>query len=138
VAFVLDVSLTAVWALADERNSLADQILQRWLNQPEDREEAFVPQIWWFELRNVLVTNERRKRLTADASSDFLRVLARFPIIVDSEPDENAIFRFARRYQLSFYDAAYLEVAHRNNLPLATLDKALKAAAEAAGVPLLA
>jgi predicted nucleic acid-binding protein len=138
VAFVLDASVASVWALADETNSLADQILQRWLNKPADREEAFVPQIWWFELRNVLVSNERRKRLTVDASSDFLRVLARFPITIDAVPDGDAIFRFARRYQVSFYDAAYLEVAYRNNLPLATLDKALKAAAEAAGIPVLA
>jgi predicted nucleic acid-binding protein len=97
-----------------------------------------VPALWWFEVRNVLVISERRKRLTSDGTLEFLKFLGGFPIWIDYEPDEDVIFGFARRYQLSFYDAAYLEVAHRKKLPLATLDKALRTAAEAAGVPLLA
>ncbi len=138
MAFVLDASVSAVWALKDESNDLAERILQRWMTRPLEREPAYVPAVWWFELRNIIVISERRKRLLPDDSAAFLRVLDRFPITVDSDRDEAAIFRFARQYQLSFYDAAYLEVAHRNGLPLATLDKALRTAAEAAGVPLLA
>jgi len=138
MAFVLDASISAVWALADESNSLATQILDGWVANPGDPEAAFVPSLWWYEIRNLLVVNERRKCIDSMERSLFLRVLASFPIEIDEEPDEDAIFGFARRYQLSFYDATYLEVAHRKKLPLATLDKALRTAAEAAGVPLLA
>ena|ERR1700678_2357747 len=133
MAFVLDASICAVWALTDESDPLADYAMARLAHEP-----ATVPGLWWFEVRNVLVISERRKRLTSDGSEEFLKFLGGFPIWTDEEPDEDAIFGFARRYQLSFYDATYLEVAHRKGLPLATLDKALRAAAEAAGVPLLA
>jgi predicted nucleic acid-binding protein len=64
-------------------------------------------------------------------------LLSSYPIQIDPVEDEQTIFRCAREYRLSFYDAAYLAVAQRNRLPLATLDKALHAAALAAGVPLL-
>ena len=137
MAFVLDASISAVWALSDETNPLAARILDSWVANPEDPEAAFVPSLWWYELRNLLVFNERRKRIVAAESSAFLRVLGSFPIEQDEEADEDAIFGFARKHQLSFYDAAYLEIAHRKMLPLATLDKALRMAAEAAGVPLL-
>ena len=138
MAFVLDASISAVWALTDESNALATQILDGWAANPEHPETALVPSLWWYELRNLLAINERRKRIAAAESTAFLHVLDLFPIEIDEEPDEDAIFGFARRYQLSFFDAAYLEVAYRKGLPLATLDKALMAAAEAAGVPLLA
>ncbi len=137
MAFVLDASISAVWALKDESNPLAERLLANWEIRPVEREPAFVPEVWWFELRNVLVINERRKRISSADSDDFLRVLARFPIRLDDERDEAAIFRIARKYQLSFYDAAYLELAIRKRVPLATLDKALRGAAEAAGIALL-
>ena len=101
-------------------------------------EKTLVPVVWWFELRNVLVINERRKRLTPEESNDFLRVLASFPIQVDDDRDEKAMLAYNRNYKLSFCDAAYLDVAFRNGLPVVTLDKALRAAAQSAGVVLLA
>ena len=133
MSFVLDASIAAVWALADESDPLADFAMERIGDG-----FALVPSIWWYEVRNVIVINERRKRLSVDESSAFLRVLESFPISTDGDLDEEAIFAYARRYQLSFYDAAYLDVARRNKLPLATLDKALRSAAESAGIPLLA
>jgi predicted nucleic acid-binding protein len=133
MSFVLDASVCAVWALADESHPLADRAMERMA-----KETALVPALWWLEVRNVLVISERRKRLTAEGSGEFLTFLAGFPINTDANRDEAAILGFARKYQLSFYDAAYLDVAHRNHLPLATLDKALQAAAKAARVPLLA
>ena len=138
MAFVLDASISAVWALSDESNPLATQILDVWVANPLNPDIAFVPSLWWFEIRNLLVINERRKRINSVESSSFLHVLASFPIEIDEEPDEKTIFDLARLYQLSFYDATYLEVARRRALPLATLDKTLKTAAETAGVPLLA
>lgn len=138
MAFVLDASISAAWALTDESNPLATQILDGWSANPEEPEIAWVPSLWWYELRNLLVISERRKRIAAAESTAFLRILNSFPIEVDEEPDEDAIFGFARRHQLSFYDAAYLEIAYRKKIPLATLDKALRSAAETAAVPLLA
>jgi predicted nucleic acid-binding protein len=132
MAFVLDASVCAVWALADETHPAADAAMEQL-----DRDNALVPSLWWFEIRSVLITNERRKQLMVEDSDAFLKLLEGFPIWTESDPDEAAILGFARKYQLSVYDAAYLDVAHRNSLPLATLDKALRAAAEAAGVPLL-
>jgi predicted nucleic acid-binding protein len=138
MAFVLDASISAAWALADESDLLATRILDGWIASPESPETALVPGLWWYEVRNLLVISERRKRIVAADSASFLRVVGTFPIEIDEEPDEDAIFGFARRYQLSFYDAAYLEVANRKRLALATLDRALRTAAEAAGVALLA
>lgn len=138
MAFVLDASVCAVWALADESDPLATRILDGWIADPESPEVALVPALWWYEVRNLLVINERRKRIVATDSASFLRVVGTFPIEVDEEPVEDAIFGFARQYQLSFYDAAYLEVAHRRGLALATLDRALRTAAATAGVALLA
>jgi predicted nucleic acid-binding protein len=132
MAFVLDTSVTAVWALADESSELAERAADRLKG-----EIALVPPIWWYEVRNLLVISERRKRLTSDESAQFLKLLASYPVQVDSIQDEQATLGFARQYGLLFYDAAYLAVAYRNHLPLATLDKALQAAAHSAGVALL-
>jgi predicted nucleic acid-binding protein len=133
MAFVLDASVAAVWALADESSPLADFAADRLKN-----ENALVPPLWWYEVRNLLVVNERRQRMTVEDSAHYLELLSSFPIQVDPFEDEQAVFRCAREYRLSFYDAAYLAVAQRNRLPLATLDKDLRNAALAAGVPLLA
>ena len=132
MAFVLDASITAAWGLADEaspRAEFAQDLLRS--------ETALVPRIWWYEVRNLLVVNERRKRLTIEDTSHFLDLLASYPIQVDSADDEEAILRSARQYRLSFYDAAYLALAMRNRLPLATLDRDLEAAAREAHIPLV-
>jgi predicted nucleic acid-binding protein len=133
MAFVLDASVAAVWALADESSPLADIAADRLRD-----EIALVPPLWWYEVRNLLVINERRQRMTVEDSAHYLELLSSYPIQIDPVEDEQNIFRCARKYRLSFYDAAYLAVAQRNRLPLATLDKDLRNAALAAGVPLLA
>lgn len=130
--FILDCSIAASWGLADESSALA-QLAQERLKT----DVAFVPRIWWYEIRNLLVVNERRKRLTQNDSATFLHLLAGFPIQIDETLDEVPIFQLARRHQLSFYDAAYLELARSRSAPLATLDNALRSAAAAEGVSLL-
>jgi len=132
MAFVLDTSISAVWALADEASPLAELAASRLL-----QETALVPHIWWYEMRNILVISERRQRITAGDSGIFLDLLASYPIQIDAVDDEQRILQLARQFRLSFYDAAYLAVAQRNQIPLATLDKALEAAAVAAGIALL-
>lgn len=92
---------------------------------------AFAPEIWWYEVRNVLISAERRGRATEARSAAFLRALSRLPITVDHDPEQTVVLGLARRHGLTVYDAAYLELALRLRLPLATFDTALARAAEA-------
>jgi len=131
--FVLDASIADCWAFPDEPDSRADVALARIRT-----EDAVVPTLWWFEVRNILVVNERRKRITEAATNSFLRELARVRIRVDCEPEESAVLRLARLHLLSVYDASYLELALREAIPMATLDDKLAAAAIAEGSLLLA
>ncbi len=132
MAFVLDASIAAAWALADEASTVAELAAERLRTQ-----FGLVPSLWWYEIRNLLVVNERRERITADDSAVFLEIVKAYPIQVDSILDERLNLQLARRYALSFYDAAYLTVAIRNRVPLATLDRELQVAAGAAGVSVL-
>jgi predicted nucleic acid-binding protein len=132
MAFVLDASISAVWALADEASPIADRAAELLKS-----EFAFVPSLWWYEVRNLLIVNERRSRITIDDTRSFLELLSSYPIRVDVVNDEELTLQLARDRQLSFYDAAYLAVAKRNHIPIATLDKALQIAASAEGIPLL-
>ena len=132
MAFVLDASVAACWAFPDEQDSRADAALTRIRS-----EDGVVPSLWWFEIRNILVVNERRKRITAVATNSFLRELSRLRIRVDREPEETAVMRLARAYRLSVYDASYLELALREATPVASLDAELAAAAVAEGVELI-
>ena len=133
MAFVLDASVTIVWAMKDEAHPLADLVLKQL-----DMEEALVPAIWWYEVRNILVINERRKRISESDASKFLRDLVDFPIRMTDISDHSDLLKLARQFGISVYDAAYLELAIRERIPLASLDKALRTAAQAASVPLLA
>ena len=128
---VVDASIMACWHFEDEHNDEADAILNR-----VEADEAIVPQLWWFEMRNALLNGERRRRTTAQQTAAFLEFLREVPISVALLPDENAVINLARRHRLSFYDAAYLELAKREGYPLATFDHDLIRAAKAERVPL--
>ena len=131
MAFVLDASVTACWAFQDEDHPDASLAFLQIRT-----EEAVVPCLWWFEVRNTLVVNERRRRIAESETAAFLLSLSRLRIRIDRAPDESAVLRLARTYRLSVYDAAYLELAQREGLPLATLDADLRKAAAAEGVVL--
>jgi predicted nucleic acid-binding protein len=134
VPFVLDASVTLCWLFQDESDRTADVAAQLLLGS----ERAIVPLIWWFEVRNVIVVGMRRQRVTAERVRAFLAQSETAPIDIDNEvPAEEAVFQSAYNHRLSFYDACYLELAIRNGVPLATLDKSLARAAMAAGVPLI-
>jgi len=130
---VLDASIAGCWAFHDEDHPSADLALARLRTA-----EAVVPALWWFEVRNILVVNERRQRITEAETAVFLRDLARLPIAVDREPESSEVLRLARTHRLSVYDAAYLELAQRSRADLATLDADLKRAAQAEGVTVVA
>jgi predicted nucleic acid-binding protein len=132
VPFVLDASITASWHFEDERSPQADAILKALA-----RDAAIVPALWWFEIRNVLLVGERRGRASEQQTAQFLDRLAVLRIEVAGLPDEVNVMKLARRHRLSFYDAAYLELAQREGVALATLDDDLAAAARAEGVALV-
>lgn len=130
--FVLDASVAACWAFADEDHPVAAQALDR-----IRADTAIVPALWQFELRNTLIVNERRGRLQSTDTDAFLADIAQLGIAIDDAPEDGALLRLARQHRLTVYDAAYLELALRLACPLATLDAGLRDAAKAAGAMLL-
>ena len=132
MAFVLDASVAGCWAFDDEDHLAASAALERIAS-----ELAFVPGVWWFEIRNLLIVNERRGRIAETETAAFLGHLGRLPITIDSDTDGIRVLDLARRARLSVYDAAYLELAQRLGAPLATLDAPLARAAEKEGVGLV-
>ena len=102
---------------------------------PQDH--ATVPTLWWFEVRNILIVNERRGRIEPTDSDMFLNDLTRLPIRIDGGPDERLVVALARKYRLTVHDAAYLDLAVRLTAPMATLDRALADAAQAEGLELV-
>ena len=129
--FVLDASVTVSWGLEGEAQPVADLALERL-----DVDVANVPALWWFEVRNVLLMNERRKRIVARDTETFLQALSKMNIQIDGAPAESTVLGLARAHRITVYDAAYLELALRKSLPLATLDRQIAAAARNEGVPL--
>ena len=132
MSFVLDASVAVAWAFADEEHPVAAAALALIRN-----DEGCVPSLWWFEVRNVLIVNEPRRRLRETDTALFLRNLARLPIAVDRAPEEGAVLTLARRHGLTVYDASYLELAERHAAPLATLDVTLAQAAQRENVSLI-
>jgi predicted nucleic acid-binding protein len=130
--FVLDTSIACNWALKDEKHPTASLALKR-----AQTDVILVPALWWFEIRNALLVNERRKRVTESETRQFLAEIARLEISIDHAPDEEKILALARQHKLTVYDAAYVELALREKIPLATLDKELTAAAHTEKVELV-
>ena len=132
---VLDVSLSCAWCFADEASEAAWAILSRL-----QASEAHVPSLWLWETANMLIQAERRERITAAAMRTFLGLLEALPIRIDQASTATIwhdTLALARTHRLTSYDAAYLELALRLGLPLASRDQALQAAATIEGVPLL-
>lgn len=126
---VLDASLAAAWLLDDETWPGASESLDRVRN-----EGGLVPELWQSEVGNALVVAERRGRLPAGGALARLTSLRRLPITTDQFPDLDAAIDLAMVHGLSLYDAAYVELATRLDLPLATLDRNLARAALAEGL----
>jgi len=131
--FVIDSSAAMAWALPDEHSPRAERILARVI--PES--SLWIPALWWYEVANVVVMARRRKRLSEAQGARILELLSQFPLQVDAPPGPASAFRLAQlaqEHSLSAYDAAYLELAERRGLALATFDRDLIRAARAAGV----
>jgi predicted nucleic acid-binding protein len=135
VTLVIDASLTLSWYFEDERTPAADAVLNQGTNTG-----AVVPSLWRLETANGLQVAIRRKRIDAAFRDRALTHRARLPITIDPETDAQAwttTLQLADRFQLTLYDAAYQELAQRRALPLATLDSALRPAADELGLTLL-
>ncbi len=135
MAFVIDCSATMPWILKHDPTGYANEILSSFKES-----QAVVPELWFLEVSNVLVVYERRGRLGAEESTRFTSLLQELPISIDEGTSYRVfakIINVARDYELSSYDATYLELAMRQALPLATLNVALRTAAQEAGVEVI-
>ena len=135
MSLVVDSSATLAWVYSEETTEAISEILVRLTERG-----AWVPALWRLEVANVLEMSVRRGRHNAAFRDAALADLAVLPIHIDEETNRHAwgaTARLAARHRLTLYDAAYLELAQRRGLPLATLDKGLRDAAAAEGVILL-
>ena len=133
--FVVDASVTLAWCFADETSDLADRVLDHL-----EHDEALAPAIWPLEVANGLRTAERRGRLDLADLSHVRGLLISLPVQVEGVALDAAlgeVTEIARRLELTAYDAAYLELAARRGLALATVDARLRRACELAGVVLV-
>jgi predicted nucleic acid-binding protein len=131
---VLDCSVCAAWLFNEDAGGYPMVVLREL-----DAGEAVVPSLWPYEVANALVIAERRRRLSASEALHCLEMLSGLRVSVDSQPVREVLDRLlplAKQYQLTAYDAAYLELAIREGLELATLDEALRRATLAAGAKL--
>lgn len=124
MALIVDVSAVLGLAFEDEDARYSQATIEA-----VARDVAFAPSVFWFELRNALVMAERRRRGSPERTAEFLADLSLLDIQLDGSPRETVVLEIARRYNLTVYDAAYLELAQRKSLPIATLDQALVRAA---------
>lgn len=133
--FVLDCSVTMTWLFEHEATKDTDALLGA-LSEPG---KAIVAQHWVLEVGTVLLGAERSKKTPADTTL-FLNLLSKLAIESDIHTEHHATtttLALGRRHQLSSYDAAYLELAMRLGLPLASLDRNLRKAAQAEGISVL-
>jgi predicted nucleic acid-binding protein len=131
-ALVIDASLAASWCLADERTDYTNGVLQA-ISSPL---EAIAPRLWAYEVRNTVLMGFRRKRISRADALEFLVSIEALPIRLTDPVSYYEAFSLAERHGLTVYDAAYLDLAIRERLPLASLDNALCTAALNSGVAL--
>ena len=135
-AFVIDASVTLAWCFSDESTETTNALLTRL----KAGDEAIVPAHWPFEVANALLIAARRRRISSEDVQQFFEDLEVLPIRVDTITKNlirQRVFSLAEQYELTVYDAAYLELAMRESLPLATLDNDLRKASRAAGISLV-
>lgn len=117
------------WFFEDERGEYAEAVHDSLVSRT-----AVVPHVWFLEVMNALLMGERRKRTTHAKVNNFIELSRYLSLVTDTQMSPQDILAIAREHNLSSYDAAYLELAIRRGLPLATLDRSLQAAAKTMGV----
>jgi len=132
MAIVLDCSLALAWGLPDETSTRADRFLAR-----ASEDVFWVPALWWYEMTNALTMAHRRHRVAASDVMRLIELYGGLAIQTDTllTPEvARRLHLLAQEYSLSAYDAAYLELAQRRTLRLATLDRNLLRAGRRAGI----
>ncbi|MBP1843913.1 putative nucleic acid-binding protein [Rhizobium petrolearium] len=129
MAFVVDASIAGAWLLPDEENTTAEQAMGRLAE-----EDAVAPDLLRHEIRSILLSAEKRGRISADFVHSALARFRGLPLQLTGPADDTEVIRLSRKYRLSAYDAAYLALALLEQLPLATLDRRLAEAGRAEGV----
>lgn len=135
MSFIADTSVTLPWCFADEATPWTEALL----NRLAGGEPVVVPAYWSIEVTNGLLMAVRRGRVTLNKVHEFIDDLNDMPVQIEpaSSPDTwPSLIALAHQHRLTTYDAAYLELAQRTGLPLATLDRALISAARASAVPM--
>lgn len=135
-AFVADASVAIAWCTPGQSSDVADRLL----DDIVAGSIVFVPALWHYEVANALLVLWRRKKLAQDDYSQARMWLDRLPVAVDSDSPRLAVTQitdFAMAHELTVYDAAYVELAVRRQIPLASRDQSLKRAAHRLGIPLL-
>ena len=129
-AVVFDASYSASWFISDERSPEAERVFERVLR---GRLTGWVPGLWFYEIANALVQACNRKRLSGNGVEDAWGVMLALPLEVDQAEVAamRRVSRLARQFELSAYDAAYLELADRLQVPLLTNDRELMNACRA-------
>lgn len=129
---MIDASTALAWCFPDEASEYADAVLMAL-----EGKTILVPSVWSLEIANAVLVGERKKRLRQPEVQRFITLLESLSLVPDTQSagrHVNNVLPLAREYNLSAYDAAYLELAIRYDAPLATLDGKLQRAAQQAGV----
>lgn len=130
MSFVVDCSVAARWFLPDESTPYTESALQLLASR-----QGVVPNLWLSEFASVFLKLERRKLLAAGLADGIVARTEALALLVDQDtPSAARLFRLARTYGISAYDATYLEVALRRGIPLACWDGGLRQAAQRAGL----
>ena len=131
---VLDASIAIGWMV----DAPAPRVSVRALHLLQSGTVGVVPELWYYEVTNALLTAERRGRASAQLVASHVSDIERLAAFLEVSPSTpSALIAAARQSGLTAYDAAYFELALRRNLPLATLDDRMRAAAQKAGIELL-
>lgn len=135
MAFVLDSSVALAWVLPDESNPNLDQLCDHLTD-----DIALVPPVWPLEIGNVLLVALKRGRLNRSDIQHLITELRALPVEIDTGSTDRSLdetFLLAQRYDITTYDASYVELARRRDVPLATLDSPLRKVCQSLRIGLL-
>ena len=128
---IVDGSAILAYALPDEDDTYASSVIDEL-----SRTEGQVPTVFWYEIWNALYVNiSKRKRITLADANDYLSILDELQLTVASPPEHFSLLPLCIEHGLTSYDASYVELAKRDNSPLATLDEKVKSVCRDIGVP---
>ena len=132
MAFVLDASLAASWFLPDEQSDASERLIVQLATSG-----GLVPSLFWFEIRNLFIMAQRRRRLAPGVALAAIQQLRALPLSDGGNVADSTIIDIALRHGLSGYDASYVALAKTSVMPLATLDQKMAAAARSEGIAIV-